>query len=68
MQDTVLNHLLPMVQGLSPLELRIFIIKLPVSVKALAGVLSVLGVLTALLFLGVTHELLIITRVMPLIQ
>ena len=37
---TVINHLLPMDQGLSLLEHIIFFVKLPVSVRALAGLLS----------------------------
>ena len=40
MCKTVFSHLLPMVQGLSPIELKQFLYKLPVSVKVPAGVLS----------------------------
>ena len=40
-QYAVFNHLLPMVQELSPFERRIFVFKLTVSVKMLAGVFYV---------------------------
>ena len=41
LQDAVFNHLLPMVQELSPFECRIFFFELPISVKVLAGVFCV---------------------------